>query len=125
MSAMLQEEIFPIKRDEDISVVNTSGLRPRGHAVLVRPYEPELEQAKESKIVIPDNVMQSQRSVDQRATVIEVGPVAWKNEPEPRAKPGDKVLISKFSGWLSGVRKDGYTYRVVNDADIFCIIEDE
>lgn len=101
--------------------MNTSGLVPLGHAVLVRPYEPEIQVGK---IHIPDNVRLTMQSLDQRAEVIAVGPLAWNGE-EARAKPGDRVLVTKFAGFVAGttLTKDGQTYRIINDRDVFCRID--
>lgn len=106
------------------SRINTSGLMPLGHAVLVEPYEPEI---KGGMIVIPEQVQQGMRAVDQRAVVIEVGPCAWEDEKVPRAMPGDRVLIAKFTGFIASkpITKDGKTYRIVNDRDVFCRINEE
>jgi co-chaperonin GroES (HSP10) len=101
---------------------NQSGLLPLGRAVLIAPYEPE---RKESVIVLPDEVQGRTQMVEQRAVVIAVGPSAWCDEFEPRAKPGDRVLVSKFSGHMATGTKDGKQYRFVNDRDIFAAIEVE
>lgn len=101
---------------------NESGLKPLGRAVLVEPYTPE---RKEGLIVLPDEVLARQQTIDQRATVIEVGNSAWCDEPTPRAKVGDKVLIARYSGHMATGTKDGKQYRFVNDRDIFAAIEVE
>jgi co-chaperonin GroES (HSP10) len=102
--------------------MNKSGLKPLGHAVLVEPYEPEV---KKSVIELPDTVKERTAMVETRAIVIDVGPMAWEDEKRPRAKVGDKVLISQFAGTMAKGVADGKTYRLVNDRDIFCRIEDE
>lgn len=94
---------------------NTSGLIPLGRAVLVEHYEPE---KKESLIEIPDVVKERTLMVEQRAVVVAVGPACWPDEP-PRAQPGDKVLISKMSGYMAKGTADGKIYRIINDRDIF------
>jgi co-chaperonin GroES (HSP10) len=101
---------------------NESGLKPLGHAVLVIPYEPK---KSESVIVIPDTVEDRQKMVETRAVVIEAGSEAWIEERQPRAKPGDKVLISRFAGMMADGTADGKRYRIVNDRDIYCAIEVE
>lgn len=101
---------------------NESGLKPLGRAVLIQPYTPE---RKESVIVLPDQVQATQQMVDQRAVVIEVGPNAWCDEPTPRAKPGDKVLVARYAGFMATGTSDGNQYRFVNDRDIFAAIEVE
>jgi co-chaperonin GroES (HSP10) len=105
-----------------MSKVNTSGLKPAGRAILVRPYEPELAS---SIIALPDSVQDNQRALEQRAVVIEVGPAAWMDEPVHRAKPGDKVLVGKYNGHMAVGTADGEQYRFVNDKDIFALIEVE
>lgn len=102
--------------------LNKSGLKPLGHAVLVEPYEP---QKKDSLIVMPETVKERTMLVETRAVVIEVGPEAWGDEKNPRAWPGDHVLISKFAGVMATGVADNKPYRLVNDRDIFCALEVE
>lgn len=102
--------------------MNNSGLEPRGVAVLIKAYEPE---RKGGRIVIPETVQGRMAMVDNRATVIAIGPSAWHDEPVPRAKVGEKVLVTKFAGFMAIGPKDGETYRLVNDRDIFCAITHE
>ena len=103
-------------------MINESGLVPKGHAVLVIPYEPE--RAK-SLLAIPDSVKDNSLMVEQRVIVVEAGPLAWADEPQPRALPGEKVLVTKFSGYIAKGTADGKIYRLVNDRDIFCGITKE
>ena len=102
-------------------MANNSGLKPRGRAVLVEHYEPE---AKASLLVIPDAVQDRSLMVEQRAVVVEVGPACWPDEPA-RAIPGDRVLISKMSGYMAVGPADGKRYRLINDRDIFAAIVKE
>lgn len=100
---------------------NKSGLYPLGLAVLVKPYEPEINK---SLLVMPDAVKERTAAVETRAIVVAIGPEAWKDESAPRARLGDKVLISRFAGVMAIGVKDGERYRLVNDRDIFCRIEE-
>lgn len=103
-------------------MVNESGLEPRGVAVLIQTYEPE---RKGALIEIPDSVKGRMDMVDSRAVVIAVGPQAWYDESQPRAWPGDRVLVTKYAGFMAKGPKDGKMYRLVNDRDIFCAITHE
>jgi len=103
-------------------VINKSGLKPKGRAVLVAPYEP---QKLSSIIAVPETAADRLRLLEQRAVVIEVGPYCWQDEPEPRARPGDRVLVSGFAGFSATGTADGKPYRFVNDKDIFAQIEVE
>lgn len=105
-----------------LPLVNKSGLKPKGRAVLVIPYEPEI---RKSVIAIPDNVRQNTQTLETRAVVLEAGPEAWLDEKEPRARVGDKVLLSRLAGVMARGTADGEMYRLVNDRDIFCQIEVE
>jgi len=100
---------------------NSSGLKPLGRAVLIEHYE---EESKASLIELPDIVKDRTLMVEQRAIVVEVGPACWPDEPA-RAKPGDKVLISKMAGYMAIGPADGKRYRLVNDRDIFAAIVKE
>ena len=102
--------------------MNESGLEPRGVAVLIRKYEPERQGGL---IEIPDMVQGRQAMMDTRATVVAIGPSAWHDEPSPRAKVGEKVLVTAYAGFMAKGPKDGQLYRLVNDRDIFCAITEE
>jgi co-chaperonin GroES (HSP10) len=105
----------------DTPIVNASGVRPLGHAILVKPDEA----TKASSIIeIPDTVKGRNAMVEQNATVIACGANAWYDENEPRAKPGDRVIITKYAGHMVVGPKDGVQYRLVNDRDIFAGLED-
>jgi len=108
-------------------MLNTTGLRPLGRAVLVEPLESD--EIKSEKLVIPDMVKDRLMMAEQQALVIEVGPMAWYEERfrflgiplwrVPRAKPGDKVMISKYAGMMTVSPVTKKQYRVVNANDIF------
>lgn len=101
---------------------NRSGLTPLGRAVLVRMVE--LEELKAEMIVIPDHVRATSAVMEQRAEVVAVGPACWVDETVPRAQPGDKVLITKFAGYVAKGPLDDQLYRLINDRDVFCRIEE-
>ena len=97
-------------------MLNHTGLKPVGVAILVKPYTPE------KSIII---TVESSDIMEDRAIVLEVGPEAWKEESQPRAKPGDKVMLSRFAGKMVRSPVDGKVYRLVNDRDIICQIVSE
>ncbi len=101
---------------------NQSGLKPCGRAILIAPYTPE---RKEGLIIIPDDVQGRDQMIEQRAVIVDIGPHAWHDEPSPRAKIGDKVLVSAYAGYMAKGTADGLQYRFVNDRDIFALIEVE
>lgn len=100
--------------------MNTSGLHPKGRAVLVEPVETELAS---TTIIIPETARERAMMVEVHAVVVEVGPEAWKEERVPRAVSGDKVLVSKWCGHITQGPRDGKLYRLVNAEDIFCGVD--
>jgi co-chaperonin GroES (HSP10) len=103
-------------------VANPSGLHPLGRAVLVKPYDIQKEA---SIIAIPQTAKERSLAIETRAVVLEIGSEAWVDERQPRAKVGDHVFISKFAGIMAtGVLDNEPGYRLVNDNDIFCQIEE-
>lgn len=97
---------------------NRTGLIPVGQAVLVEPYEPEFKM-KASLIQLPPSAKERMTAAEQRAIVIAIGSEAWKDEKEPRAKVGDKVMVSAYAGMMTTSPVDGKQYRVINARDIF------
>lgn len=106
--------------------MNKSGLKALGRAILVKPYEKEIEKAvSETKIIIPENVRESTVSMENRVIIVEIGPEAWVDEKAPRAAVGDKVLVTRAAGNKVRGTADGEWYRLINDRDIYCQIEVE
>lgn len=101
--------------------LNKSGVHPLGHAVLLKTYE-----LTKGRIELPQSVREALTMAEQRAVVVEIGPMAWFDETNkgapPRAQVGDKVLFAKHSGY-GILGDDGVTYRCVNDRDIFMSVE--
>ena len=100
---------------------NTSGLEPLGRAVLVRKIE--LEDLKATLIKIPDNVRQNAAMLEQRAEVVAIGPECWKDEQQPRCAVGDRVIVTKLSGYQVVGPEDGKLYCMVNANEVFCKIK--
>lgn len=99
---------------------NPSGLRPVGRAVLLEPYEPEFHA---TLIFVPETVREKTMMIENRGLVIELGSECWKTESCPRAKVGDKVMISRYTGAILIGPLNKKVYRMVNDEDIFCVLE--
>jgi chaperonin GroES len=101
-------------------VINNSGLRPVGRAVLVQPYK--VEEYTAGGLILPDEVRKKDQLAEQRAVIIEIAPGAWAGESTPRAQVGDRILFSKWAGYQTIGPKDAGQYRIVNDSDIFTVI---
>jgi len=85
----------------------------------------ELEGMKATLIEIPEHVKRNSSTIEQRGEVIAVGGDCWADEKEPRAQPGDTVIVTKLAGYMTKGPADGKIYRLVNDRDVFCRITKE
>jgi co-chaperonin GroES (HSP10) len=104
-------------------LVNSSGIKPVGISILVKPDE--FEQTTESGIVISSNAQQEREEMGQTdGIVIAIGEYAFYDERGPRCSVGDRVIYTKYAGM---VRKgiDGEEYRLMKDDDIKAILEKE
>lgn len=108
--------------------MNQSGIHPKGYSVLVKldPIKPI------SSILAMTEQQEAEAYFSQtKATVIEIGPLAWIDEVVDgqvvtRCKVGDKVLIKRYAGeTVDGQDKDEkgkpVQYRLLGDKDIFAI----
>lgn len=101
--------------------MNESGLKPLGRCVLVKPETLDIQKGV---IAVLDSTVAEGHMLQMRVEVVAVGPHCWPDEPEPRCKAGDVVLVAKMSGALvKGL--DGKQYRAINDRDIFIAIQGE
>lgn len=108
-------------------MLNTSGIHPVGHRILVLP-EQETEDAKALKkigMVMAESHNERHRLAQMAGVVVGIGKTAWVDfKSEPWAKEGDRVMFAKYSGViLRG--KDGQSYRMVNDEDIVAVLDPE
>lgn len=102
--------------------MNNSGIRPVGRAVLLKSYQPE---RASSVIALPPGVQENSVALEARATVVAIGPYAWHDEPGPRCDVGQKVMVSQFAGKILRGPLDDELYRLINDRDIYAVIEGE
>ena len=68
-------------------------------------------------IAFPKDLVEREEFAQIFATLVAIGPDAWKDRKTACAVVGDRVMIAKFTGQLfSG--PDGRRYRVIHDTDI-------
>ena len=99
---------------------NKSGLHPLGQAILTKMLE---QRGLHSKIIeLPASVTSRLPALATEAVVLEIGPGPYRDEP-CRVKVGDKVVLAAMSGSIR-VGNDGEWYRIVNNRDIYCRIDE-
>jgi len=96
-------------------------IRACGYLVVVEPEDQEKK--TESGIIIP----QKQRAEQEIGRLVAIGPLAWSDhgKGEPWAEVGDRVLYSKYGGKMIDDPGSGIRYRVINDEDIFAVVDSE
>jgi len=97
-------------------MLNESGIYPKGHRVLVLPFEVEHKTA--SGIVLHTNETAKKEEMAQvQGIVIELGSTAYADQTEEWCQVGDNVIFAKYA-LLVYDGKDGKKYRILNDLDI-------
>mgnify|MGYP003659166088 CR=1 FL=1 len=98
---------------------------PIGYRVVIKIGKTNIEKASEKGVIyIPEDVKDKERSVQQEAVIMEIGPTAFKGSDFEGSdiKVGDRVLVTRYSGES---REEDGSYRVINDEDVLCkLIED-
>lgn len=101
--------------------MNSSGITPLDLKVLVLP-DPSDEITK-GGIIIPETTKDRQKFAVTKATVVAVGPNAFREWGEAyNPKPGDRVLHAQYAG--SRVKgADDTDYILMNDEDVVAVLE--
>ena len=103
-------------------MLNTSGIYPKGHRVLIKAEE--VEELSKGGIALPSEITKRQQLAEIRGRVIELGSTAYSDQDEPFCKVGDRVIFAKYSGIVYD-GKDKVEYRVINDLDVVSVIDEE
>lgn len=90
------------------------GLEPANNKVVVRPDH--VNDCTAGGIALPAEVVEREVMAQIFATLVAVGPDAWKGKTPP-AEMGERVMIAKFTGQLY-TGPDGKRYRIIHDLDI-------
>jgi chaperonin GroES len=98
---------------------------PKGWRVLVAPDRKEEKTA--GGIIITAQTREQEEMGGVYGTVVAVGPLAWKQHGDGTAwaKIGDRVMFSKYGGIMTEDPDTKEPYRLLNDEDIYCILEGE
>lgn len=91
------------------------GFEPANNKVLVLPDPVSTHSA--GGIAMPADLIEKQEYAQIFATLVAIGPDAWKDRKTPAAGVGDRVMIAKFTGQIF-TGPDGRRYRVIHDLDI-------
>lgn len=103
---------------------NPSGIRPMEFKCLIQQMKVK---EKIGNIFLPDDAKDRNQYAEIKARLIAVSPFAFDyaeyGDGREPPKPGDLVLMAKYSGILV-TGNDGNEYHLVNDKDIIAVIEE-
>lgn len=97
------------------SVMNLSGIHPKGNKLLVKPQE--IAETSAGGIIIPMQAQEKEEMAQMFGLVMEVGPMCWVDEVEKRCKVGDYIIFAKYSGEIF-IGNDGVKYRLINAREV-------
>jgi len=108
-----------------MSEINPTGVHPVEFKLLIR-----VDIAKEVSdggIVFSDVTREREQLAVDRGTVVEVSEMTFSGWKGDKPIVGDRVLFDKYKGTAFTKNIDGKreTYRLVNDANIIAILEEE
>ena len=101
-------------------MINTSGITPVGHRILVLPEEKETKTA--AGIILHGTYADREDMAQIKGVIIAIGEDAYKDTPSVWCGEGDQVIFAKYSG-IIWEGTDGQKYRVLNDLDIVGVID--
>jgi chaperonin GroES len=99
-------------------MTTTTGLRPLGDRIVVRPLE--REEVTKSGIVIPDTVQEK----PQQADVLSVGPGRVLDSGDRQAmdiQTGDRVLFARYSG--TEFKHEDDELLILRESDVLAIVQ--
>jgi co-chaperonin GroES (HSP10) len=106
--------------------INTSGINPVGHRLLVLPEA--VEEVTEGGIIIHVGNQKDREQLAQiRGTVVAMGSTAYADQKDAWCQVGDFITFGKYSGLIyrENETKDKKEYRVINDLDVVATHERE
>jgi co-chaperonin GroES (HSP10) len=101
--------------------LNKSGIIPVGFSVLIEP-DPVEEKTASGIITATPAEADRKQLAQTDGVVLAIGPLAFSDEPSPRCKAGERVVMKAYAGML---RKgtDGNEYRIIADTDVIGVLE--
>lgn len=100
---------------------------PTGRKVIVEKRFFSRDHKNAAGIITEFNVDVEEKQLNDNLGIIrEIGPSAWKyvDDGEQQAEVGDVVFISRHSGVVFRDEDDGKAFQLINDVDVFGIVDD-
>lgn len=107
-----------------MSGLNTSGIKPTGHNVVVQCER--VEEKTAGGIILPGSHLDRENIASQKGRMVAKGPSSGDFATWPAGTEfppeGSRVLIKKYAG-VEVKGDDGMDYRVCEDKDILAVLE--
>lgn len=104
--------------------MNTSGINPTGHMIVIKAEV--VEEKTAAGLYLPSKVVERENLASMKGMMVAAGPCAgdYADWPEGHAFPpvGSRVLVRKFAG-VEVKGNDGQEYRVCEDKDVLAGLE--
>ena len=100
---------------------NQSGIKPKGHRVLILPDQ--VEETTASGIVLHTATQLDREALGAMfGVVVAMGNTCYADQPEPWCAIGERVSFGRYSG-LIYTGKDEKKYRMISDLDVVAEVE--
>jgi co-chaperonin GroES (HSP10) len=119
-----------IRRFKDAKPLNTSGIVPLDHRLLVL-HDPISDTFEGTSLLRPDQERDKQKYAQTKATVIALGDMCWAEAKYDARRfgveatfpeAGNRVLVGRYTG-DTHKGADGKDYTVLNDEDVIAFID--
>lgn len=97
-------------------------IRPAGYRILVKPDEINTKTDWGLQIVTDEKL---ERAAIMKGTVVAVGEFAYRDDPGPWVKVGDRIIYSQYAGKFIKDPVEDETFVVMNDEDVVALIYGE
>lgn len=109
------------------SMINTSGITPRGHRLLILPDT--VSEKVNGIVVMAPTELKREQMAQTEGTVVEVSAGCWQGgqfAPGELAwcQVGDRIIFAKFAG-LQSQGADKKIYRLINDEDVVALKQEK
>lgn len=95
--------------------------KPAGNRVLIKVKK--IEKKTKNGIFLPEDAVNAEQGACKVGMVVSLGPTAYRDQPVNWCNPGDMVYFKAYAGERPMTQDIDVIYRVINDKDIFGIVE--
>lgn len=99
---------------------NPTNCQPAGPMVLIKTDKIS-DKYEGTSLIRPEFVKDKEEHAQESGVLIACGPLAWSDNPEPWAQPGQRVIYKRYRGLLYKEGDD--KFRIMEDIEIVGVIK--